>query len=227
MNIFVRKLCKTNISEVDTSKFNINFVEDIDTREMIKILKQSSYILINYNNNEDHNNGISCSGSLQLALSTLCKPIIVDTSNKYLQIENALEFDNESDEQINIDDEIDFKAMEQERNKYVEKFEILMNVNKNIITRYINKLDIPKKIFQTWEHNNIEPEFQDIINKWKEYNPEYEYIFHDAEQGLKFIQENFEKNVVNAYNKIIPGAYKCDLWRYCVLYIYGGFLCRY
>jgi hypothetical protein len=27
----------------------------------------------------------------------------------------------------------------------------------------------------------------------------------------------------NAYKKIIPGAYKCDLWRYCVLYIYGGF----
>jgi len=52
---------------------------------------------------------------------------------------------------------------------------------------------------------------------------DYEYIFHDAEQRLKFIQENFEKNVVNAYNKIVPGAYKCDLWRYCVLYIYGGF----
>ena len=89
--------------------------------------------------------------------------------------------------------------------------------------RYINKSNIPKKIFQTWEHNDIEPEFQKIIDKWKEFNPDYEYIFHDSGQRLKFIEENFEETVVNAYNKIIPGAYKCDLWRYCVLYTYGGF----
>ena len=123
LNIFCRKICNTNISGVDTSKFNINFIEDIETQEMIKILKQSSYILINYNSNEDHNNGISCSGSLQLALSTLCKPIIMKTANKYLQIENALEFDINSNEAINLDSKIDFKAIEEERNKYVDKFE--------------------------------------------------------------------------------------------------------
>ena len=86
-----------------------------------------------------------------------------------------------------------------------------------------DEIIIPKKIFQTWEHSNIEPEFQKIIDKWKKYNPDYKYIFHNAEQRLQFIKENFEENVVNAYNKIIPGAYKCDLWRYCVLYIHGGF----
>ena len=53
-------------------------------------------------------------------------------------------------------------------------------------------------------------------------NPEYEYIFHNSYEREKFIKENFEKNVFNAYNRIVPGAYKCDLWRYCVLYIYGG-----
>jgi hypothetical protein len=86
-----------------------------------------------------------------------------------------------------------------------------------------DEMIIPKKIFQTWETSDIEPEFQQIINKWKENNPNYEYIFHDAEQRLQFIQDNFKENVLNAYKKIIPGAYKCDLWRYCVLYIYGGF----
>jgi len=82
---------------------------------------------------------------------------------------------------------------------------------------------IPKKIFQTWEHNNIEPEFQKIIDIWKNNNPDYEYIFHDAEQRFKFIKDNFDEKILSVYDKIIPGAYKCDLWRYCVLYIHGGF----
>ena len=49
LNIFVRKSHNIDITELDTTKFNINFVEDIQTNNMIKLLKQSSYILINYN----------------------------------------------------------------------------------------------------------------------------------------------------------------------------------
>ena len=220
LNIFVRHTDKINtdaMNVLDNNNFDIHFKVSIDTNQMINEINKSSYILINYNDNQDLNTGRSCSGSMQLALSTLCKPIIAKTANKYLQIENALEFDIDSDEPINIDDEIDFKAIEQERNKYVNKFESYMENKK------VKKSNIPKKLFQTWETTNIEPEFQKIIDKWKEFNPDYEYIFHDSEQRLKFIQENFEENVVIAYNKIIPGAYKCDLWRYCVLYIYGGF----
>ena len=29
--------------------------------------------------------------------------------------------------------------------------------------------------------------------------------------------------VYDAYTRIKPGAFKSDLWRYCVLYVYGGF----
>ena len=219
LNIFVRnseQIKMEDMSILDKNKFDIHFKIAIDTTEMIDELNKSSYIFINYNDNNDHNTGRSCSGSMQLALSTLCKPIMSKTANKYLQIENALEFDIDSDEPINIDDEIDFKAIEQERNKYVNKFESYMENKK------VKKYNIPKKLFQSWETTNIEPEFQKVIDKWKEFNPDYEYIFHDSEQCLKFIQENFEENVVTAYNKIIPGAYKCDLWRCCVLYIYGG-----
>ena len=38
----------------------------------------------------------------------------------------------------------------------------------------------------------------------------------------RFIKNNFDKNVVNAYESLIPCAYKSDLWRYCILYIHGG-----
>jgi mannosyltransferase OCH1-like enzyme len=38
----------------------------------------------------------------------------------------------------------------------------------------------------------------------------------------EFIKENFSEDVLNAYNSLIPGAYKADLWRYCILYKQGG-----
>ena len=37
-----------------------------------------------------------------------------------------------------------------------------------------------------------------------------------------FIKNHFDANVVKAYDTLIPGAYKADLWRLCVLYIHGG-----
>ena len=68
-----------------------------------KNLKECSYVFVSNTVNKNHNNGMSCSGSLQLALSTLCKPIIVKAVNQYLQIENALEFNSDTDKSINID----------------------------------------------------------------------------------------------------------------------------
>jgi len=38
----------------------------------------------------------------------------------------------------------------------------------------------------------------------------------------EFIRTNFDNKVLNAYDRLIPLAYKADLWRYCALYIHGG-----
>jgi mannosyltransferase OCH1-like enzyme len=81
---------------------------------------------------------------------------------------------------------------------------------------------IPKKIFQTWSTKNISPSLQQIVDFWKILNPEYEYFLYDNNDCELFIKENFEEKIHNAYCKIIPGAFKADLWRYCVLYKYGG-----
>jgi mannosyltransferase OCH1-like enzyme len=37
-----------------------------------------------------------------------------------------------------------------------------------------------------------------------------------------FIKYYFDERVYNAYCKIKPGAFKADLWSYCILYIFGG-----
>ena len=172
LNIFVRKDCKTNISELEINKFDINFIEDISTSKMIQILNQSSYVLVNYNNNQDHNNGISCSGSLQLALSTLCKPIIINTANKYLQIKNALEYDIKSNEPIFIDKEIDLQLLEEERNNYVDKFD-----------KYIGNILSQLKVKNNFEHDEVNISLLDNI---KEYKPIYQHFLDRSNAEIMF-----------------------------------------
>ena len=94
--------------------------------------------------------------------------------------------------------------------------------NQNFLIKMENNLLIPKKIIQTWEHKNFEPEFQEIIDSWKKNNPDYEYLLFDKDERSLFIKNNFNDNVYETYNLIVPGANKADLFRYCYLYINGG-----
>jgi hypothetical protein len=81
---------------------------------------------------------------------------------------------------------------------------------------------IPKKIFQTWENKKFDKTFQAIVNRWREKNPDYEYFLYNDQECSNFIRENYPEKVFNAYKRIRPGAFKADLWRYCILYTYGG-----
>ena len=84
---------------------------------------------------------------------------------------------------------------------------------------------IPKKIFQTWETNKVPSGMYDAAHTWIDKNPDWEYHFFDNKACRDFIKEHFPKKVLDAYDALIPGAYKADLWRYCVLYIHGGVYC--
>jgi len=53
-------------------------------------------------------------------------------------------------------------------------------------------------------------------------NPEFNFYVFDNDMCAKFIENNFNNDVLTAFNNIKAGAYKADLWRYCVLYVYGG-----
>ena len=81
---------------------------------------------------------------------------------------------------------------------------------------------IPKKIFQTGGSCEVTKGMYDAIHTWIDKNPDWEYHFFDNNACRDFIKEHFPKKVLDAYDNLIPGAYKADLWRYCVLYIHGG-----
>ena len=101
----------------------------------------------------------------------------------------------------------------------------------NIIPSYIEPRNsssqittskIPKIIHQTFESKALPARLINAINTWIIKNPEYEYRYYDNGDRRDFIKRNFDSKVLAAYDKLVPGAYKADLWRYCVMYIVGG-----
>lgn len=101
-------------------------------------------------------------------------------------------------------------------------------ISKNLerLREWNGKRKIPKYIFQTMETTLI----SDDMNKYsrkrlKELNESYEYFYFDSLDCRKFIKDNFDDNVFKAYDKLLAGAYKADLFRYCLLYKYGGVYC--
>jgi mannosyltransferase OCH1-like enzyme len=207
--IFSNTLLNTNFS---VFKYN-----NIDTDKLIKIIQKCDYILIDCTYNIDHMNGVSMSGSIPLAFSTLTPLIISKSSNELYNFKNVIEFDiNNNDSIIVYKNDLLIKNLNKERNELISLFEHHVNKIFNNVTH------IPKQIIQTWEHKNISNNFQEIINLWKINNPNYDYNLFDKTDRIEFITEFFDETVVNAYNAIIPGAYKADLFRYCYLYIKGG-----
>jgi hypothetical protein len=97
-------------------------------------------------------------------------------------------------------------------NKNIYLFENFNN-NNNII---------PLNLYQTWRTLELPPKMQECVNKLKHDNPEFKYYLYDDSMCYDFIKKHFSKNVLDAYNSLIPGAYKADLFRYCILYINGG-----
>ena len=50
----------------------------------------------------------------------------------------------------------------------------------------------------------------------------YRYVRHNGDSLRAFIEQNFDREVVAAYDKLRPYSYKADLGRYCLLYQNGG-----
>ena len=81
---------------------------------------------------------------------------------------------------------------------------------------------IPLNIFQTWYTLDLPAKMKENVDILKSQNPEFTYYLYDDHMCRDFIQTHFDKDVVWAFDKLKPGAYKADLWRYCILYMYGG-----
>jgi mannosyltransferase OCH1-like enzyme len=102
------------------------------------------------------------------------------------------------------------------------KNDIVILSNKKYPIKNFYHSVIPLNIFQTWHTKMLPPGMKRNIELIKKMNPRFNYQLFDDTDCHDFIRDNFDVSVLNAFNKLIPGAYKADLWRYCVLYKLGG-----
>lgn len=112
-----------------------------------------------------------------------------------------------------------------------DPFKIHYNPTKYEIPFFIKHTDtssprsisnVPLTIYESWHSNYVPEKMKENIYKMIEMNPQFDYYLYSDDACLNFIKENFDQDVVNAFNILKPGAYKSDLWRYCILYKKGG-----
>jgi mannosyltransferase OCH1-like enzyme len=109
--------------------------------------------------------------------------------------------------------------------KYNENVKIMNNYKKlNVwfqLKETYNSI-IPLHLYTCWHTKDLPPLMKANYDLLVQGNPKIEFHLYDQEDCRKFIQDNFENEVVEAYDSLIPCSYKSDLWRFCVLYIKGG-----
>jgi mannosyltransferase OCH1-like enzyme len=89
------------------------------------------------------------------------------------------------------------------------------------IKQHYNRV-IPLNIYQTWYSKNLPPLMRKTVDLIIRNNPRFNHQLFDDNDCRNFIKNNFDNSVLNAFDALLPGAYKADLWRYCILYKNGG-----
>ena len=82
---------------------------------------------------------------------------------------------------------------------------------------------IPKMIIKTsWQkREDFPPQMMDALERTMMLNPDYKlYYFDDAD--VHAFMKSYSTEALDAYKKLKPGAFKADLFRYCILEKYGG-----
>jgi mannosyltransferase OCH1-like enzyme len=83
---------------------------------------------------------------------------------------------------------------------------------------------IPKNIFQS--HKSIDYVLDDMNLKkatqtWRK-DKSFHYYFYDNKRCESFMREKFSGKIYETYQKMPIPVMKADLWRYCIIYHYGG-----
>tara|TARA_Y100000817_G_scaffold264537_1_gene219993 strand:+ start:3368 stop:4213 length:846 start_codon:yes stop_codon:yes gene_type:complete len=84
--------------------------------------------------------------------------------------------------------------------------------------------NIPKVIYKTGidDYQNIHTDVYNVFSETVKLNPDFRVKYYSDKDSRDFIKNNFDNQILTAYDKLIPGAYKADLFRYCILYMNGG-----
>ena len=211
-----------NLENIYGNKISIYiYIENIFTDNIlgyIDYLLNYNYhiiILIDYNSDVIYN------------VSDYCKNKNIKIVNNYLEIIKIFNYyiafitTNNNIHSYMINHSYKSIAYKQNNdNINIDIFDVTKNIDE--LKHTLIKSIIPMNIYVTWKTKNLPKFMEKNLEDLKIKNPEFNIILYDNNDCTEFIKNNFNKNVLDAYMKLKPGAYKADLWRYCILYKNGG-----
>ena len=116
-------------------------------------------------------------------------------------------------------------AQKQQIKKYIEDTYKINLYNKLIkpfpLKTSYNSI-IPLDLYTCWHTKELPPLMRANYDFLVKDNTKFTFHLYDENECREFIKTHFRPDVLYAYDHLIPGAYKADLWRYCVLFIKGG-----
>jgi FkbM family methyltransferase len=80
---------------------------------------------------------------------------------------------------------------------------------------------IPKVVYMTYHDINSIPPY--VFNNINKYCSGYEVKIYNDNMCLEFLEKYYGKEAVEIFNNMENGAHKADFWRYCILYVFGGY----
>lgn len=83
---------------------------------------------------------------------------------------------------------------------------------------------IEKNIWQTYETSleDLPSYAKDSINIWKNKNPSWNHNYMSGPEREHFFKSEFNSEIYDTYMRLPMGVMKAGLWRFGILYIYGG-----
>jgi len=85
-------------------------------------------------------------------------------------------------------------------------------------------LKIPLNCIQTWEENSFGRTHRTSLNRFRSDNRSFRFSLYTADEREEFMQNNWGgTEILEAYQRAKLGVMKADIFRYCVIYIKGGF----
>ena len=71
-------------------------------------------------------------------------------------------------------------------------------------------------------HKQIDDSLLKVKKQWEDLNPEYRIEVYDDEKCIQIIRQHYGNKMCDIFEFISDGPIKCDFFRVCLLYVYGG-----
>lgn len=78
------------------------------------------------------------------------------------------------------------------------------------------------QIYLTDNDSDLSPFLKEATDSVRKCFPDLPHKIYNNQEVEQFLEKNYGQDVLNAYRKVKPYSYKCDLARYCIANVVGG-----